>query len=52
MEHSSQPAKHQDTNQELGQSQQERSAEPLDVKEARRQLGWDLMEAQRQWRGR
>jgi hypothetical protein len=50
MEHYSQPAKYQD--QELPHSQQVQSTTPLNTKEARRQLGWDLVAAQRQWRGR
>lgn len=50
MEHYTEPAKDQE--QVAQSSQQERWSPPLDLKEARRQLGWALLEAQRQWRSR
>jgi hypothetical protein len=50
MEYQTQSAK--DQTQEAPTAQPVPVSSKLDSKEARRQLGWDLMQAQRQWRSR
>jgi hypothetical protein len=37
---------------EFMKHRQEEHSPPPDIKEIRRQLGWNLLEAQRQWRNR
>ncbi|QJQ05597.1 hypothetical protein EJG51_006740 [Undibacterium piscinae] len=43
---------HKEPEQEQRISPQDSQPAATDIKEIRRQLGWDLMEAQRQWRSR
>lgn len=45
---------HKEPEQERAERVSPQDSQPaaVDIKEIRRQLGWDLMEAQRQWRSR